>query len=121
MSDIQEAISLRTVLSRVSAELAVGVDVSVDLQDGVSDLIGAGMAVNSQSAYHLQALDRLTQTLQCLHRFMASVSQEVTDEATVDARHAVSRVFLRDLADRLVPMTHGDEDNSRPNGDLDLF
>lgn len=94
-------------LHAVSRELAGARDMALDLQEATSGLIGrvtAGAASESLSPdtlFRLQNLDRLTQILDDLSRFLDEIARAAPDGWTIDAAAAARGLRLRALAVRL--------------------
>lgn len=119
MVQAEKIAPLKAVLFRIRRELAANVDSARDLQDHVGDLVQGGGASPQGKASSLQTLDHLTQSLECLEIFVDDILDLVEPSQQVDIAHALSRVFLRDLADRL--STCNIEDKADLDGDVDLF
>lgn len=95
-------------LLAISRELAGARATAVDLQDATSELIGLGAMGAGPSGnlpasvlFRLQSLDRLTQTLDELSRFVAELAAAAPDGWTLDATTAAGALRLRWLAARL--------------------
>ena len=111
----EEYVSAGEVLSRVSSELS---KLSIEMQDVqslVSRLVDEDGKVRPNALYSLQELDRLTQTLENLTRFLSFLSTNSNPNWEYDVSPAEECVNLAALASSLIHgiqiIEIGDEDD----------
>lgn len=121
-----DTLPVEPMLQAVSTELASAREVALELQGTVSELVTriggpSGGADVLELLLRLQELDRLTQTLEDLSRFTASLARSGATGGGFDAVTAAGGLQLRDLADRLTGRGPAQSELEPPPDDDVLF
>ncbi len=98
---------LAHVLASVHRELSALAEISDRLQEPIGNLLENSDAPLSQSMCELQDIDRVSQVVHDLAKFLTAVAQQVQPEWRIDSARAVQSLTLNELKIRL----HG-EDNT---------
>ena len=113
-------VTVSEALALLSDELRLVSDGVSELQELIGNLVGAGAFSGSQSVYQLQALDRLTQSVEAAADFMSAIARQAKPEWKIDAVDAARNIKLAEMSERLSGVTMADK-SSANSGDFDEF
>ncbi|PHR60751.1 MAG: hypothetical protein COA43_06345 [Robiginitomaculum sp.] len=108
-------------LKNTAAELQMLAHNSDHLQIIIGQIISGGANATDSQIRDLQALDHLTQSLDCLAKFMTNLSQETPSHWVYPDIQAAQCVTLASLASRLEGKIQSVQNSNDMDGDLDLF
>ncbi|MEM9262256.1 MAG: hypothetical protein AAGA22_01645 [Pseudomonadota bacterium] len=110
------------VFDRVADELRDVAKATYRIQDALGEIVENAASVKGDVVLDLQELDQVSQTIENLAQFMASLASP--NEVQLDAQTAARYLKLSDLAKRLAEGATPDGKQANTdeiNGDLDLF
>ena len=107
-------------MSRLIDEMKLSVAMSQEVQAAIHGLHLTQADRNSRRA--LQAIDRLSQSLECLTAALIGMSESIDTPEELDIRHIVKRVYLEDVRNRLMNPPEADAQADPPRAsEVDLF
>jgi hypothetical protein len=95
-------VALGELAARVGEELETLARLSTDVQRALSKCSFAD-GTEAQTIRELQGIDRMTQSLEDLGRFMSNIADEIPDGIVLQAGPVLSRLRLRELVENLDP------------------
>jgi len=118
---VQPDVQLAHILASVHRELSTLAEISDRLQAPIGNLLKASDAPLSQSMCELQDIDRVSQVIHDLAKYMTAVAQQVQPDWRIDAVVAAQCLTLNELGSRLRGAENSPEEEQPASTDGDCM